>query len=103
MARPMLASDLVDAGRPAALTFDDVPLELRPSNWRRWLGKVKTRHIAEALAAEIEEKRAREMAASGMLSDAYCQWLADHDLTTPAGRPARRWDSTSLARWENGQ
>ncbi len=103
MARPMLAADLVDAGRPAALTFDDVPPELRPSNWRRWLGKVKKRHIAEAIASEIDEKRAREMAASGMQRDAYCQWLADHDLTTPPGRPAHGWDSTSLARWEEGQ
>lgn len=103
MARPMLASDLVDAGRPAALTFDDVPPEFRPSNWRRWLGKVKTRRISEALASEIDEKRARLMAASEMQSDAYLQWLADHDLTTSAGRPAHGWDSTTLARWENGQ
>ncbi|WP_143545324.1 hypothetical protein [Rhodococcus sp. 15-649-2-2] len=103
MARPMLASDLVDEGRPAALTFDDVPPEFRPSNWRRWLGKVKTRHVAEALVSEIEEKRAREMAASEMRSDAYCQWLADHDLATPSGRPLRGWDSTSLARWEDSQ
>ncbi|WP_128645930.1 hypothetical protein [Rhodococcus sp. BS-15] len=99
----MLASDLADASRSAALTFDDVPLELRPSNWRRWLGKVKTRHIGEAVASEIDEKRAREMAAGEMQRDAYCQWLADRDLTTPAGRPVSGWDSTTLARWENGQ
>ncbi|MDV8076519.1 hypothetical protein R4P47_08115 [Rhodococcus sp. IEGM 1370] len=80
-----------------------MPPELRPSNWRRWLGKVKKKHVAEALASGIEKKRARLMAAGELQSDAYCQWLADHDLTTAAGRPASGWDSTTLARWEEAR
>lgn len=103
MARPMLAADLVAAGRPVVLTFDDVPPDFRPRSWRLWLGKVKKKHVAEALASEIDEKRAREMAAGEMQRDAYCQWLGDHDLATAAGRPVRGWDSTSLARWEDTQ
>lgn len=103
MARPMLASDLLASGSPARLTFADVPAELRPSNWRRWLRKVSNGDIREAVESGIEEKRAREMAVGDLQGDAYCAWLADHDLTTPAGRPARGWDSTTLARWEESR
>ncbi|OZE18827.1 hypothetical protein CH256_26235 [Rhodococcus sp. 05-2254-6] len=87
--------------RPEALTFADVPTELRPSNWRQWLRKVTKADIREALGSGIEKSRAREMAVGDLQGAAYCAWLADHDLTTPAGRPARGWDSTSLARWED--
>lgn len=101
MARPMLPSDVLASGRPASLTFADVPPELRPSNWRQWLRKVTKEDTREALNSGIEKKRAREMAVGELQGDAYYQWLADHDLSTPAGRPVRGWDSTSLARWED--
>lgn len=97
----MRATDPLASGQPAGLTLIDVPVKLRPSNWRRWLGKVTTEHVREAVENGIDGKRAREMAGCELQRDAYNAWLADHNLSTTAGRPVRGWDSTTLARWEN--
>lgn len=90
MARRAADAELArSAGRP--LGFADVPERYRPSRWRDWLDDVPAR---------VAGGRERTYAALRARADAYHAWLAEHGLTNIIGQPARGWDSTSFARWE---
>ena len=93
MARTATATELAQAqGRP--IGFADVPEDLRPSRWRGFM---------PAVPADVTGHRERTSAAWRLRSDAYCAWLAAHDLVNKLGQPAIGWDSTTFARWEDRQ
>ncbi|OZF28361.1 hypothetical protein CH296_19770 [Rhodococcus sp. 14-2496-1d] len=118
----MLASERVDAERPAGLTFTDVPKRLRPSSWRHWLDaiplvpdplhadevvaaySVSTEQFAALSVAPAIDAHWRTMVATERHHDAYVGWLSEHDLAKGEGLSlgvaVHGWRWSDFERWE---
>ncbi len=102
MARLATRTEAASRGEERPPTFEDIPARLRPSAWQNWSSQV-TPEMVEAEFGEacgISDHYRKVMIAERMRSDAYTEWLAEHDLLSKLGQPIRGWDSVTVARWQ---